>query len=167
MWRPKQNRIFCLSSNKLVTMRSWIISGFITPVPVLKEGIHLSRWRGESMIRLLLWVRYWISRQRSSILTKEILEERITLSVLKARSRWAKKRNYDRFFGFIGLSQQMMSQVSMQPQTSSTDTAMPQTPHLKASPFYTLLRNFLDYLLHYLFYYLLLSHDFLPVISKL
>jgi hypothetical protein len=35
-----------------------------------------------------------------------------------------------RFLGFIGFSQQMISQASTHPQTSSTVTASPQTPHL-------------------------------------
>ena len=41
----------CLSSEGLVIIKSWIISESIIPVHALKEEIHLSRWRGESMIR--------------------------------------------------------------------------------------------------------------------
>jgi len=36
-------------------------------------------------------VRFWVSKQRACILTKEILEKRITLSALKGRLRFKQK----------------------------------------------------------------------------
>ena len=46
-----------------------------------------------------------------------------------------KYKNY--FFGFIGSPQQMMSQASTQPQTSSTETTSPQARHENLLPFLT------------------------------
>jgi hypothetical protein len=84
-----------IESEGLVTITSWITSGSIIPVPALRGEIHPGRQKRKSMIRLLLWGRFWVSRQRSSILTeysdgfltKEIMEKRIMLSALKARLR--------------------------------------------------------------------------------
>ena len=47
----------------------------------------------------IYWEKYWVLRQRSSILTKEIVEKRIMLSVLKARLRSRLKHKESRESG--------------------------------------------------------------------
>jgi hypothetical protein len=43
-------------------------------------------------------------------------------------------RSYNAFLTFIGLSQQIKSQTSAQPQAVSTDTTIPQTPQVYLLP---------------------------------